>query len=223
VREQPSVPRTLRLLNADAVPDMTESPYRAWLVDLDGTLYRPLALKLAMGVELGLLGGRSLGIVRRFRREHERLRRELSTPVDSPYALQVARTAETLGLEPAVVERVVTEWMITRPARWLRAFRRRGLLEEIGAFRAADGRTAIVSDYPAAVKLRALGAADLFDAIVANGEPDGPRRLKPHPDGMLRAADRLGVPPAECLVVGDRDDADGAAARAAGMSFRRVR
>ncbi|MCB9916751.1 MAG: HAD hydrolase-like protein, partial [Planctomycetes bacterium] len=42
------------------------------------------------------------------------------------------------------------------------------------------------------------------------------------PDGYLEAARRLGVAPAECLVVGDRDDADGAAARAAGMAFRRI-
>jgi len=201
---------------------MTERRYRAWLVDLDGTLYRAFPLKLLMGLELGLLGGRSLAIVRRFRREHEQLRRELTSPVDSPFALQVARTAEALGAEPAVVEQVVSEWMITRPARWLGPLRRRGLLAEIAAFRAAGGRTASVSDYPATVKLRALGAEQLFDVVVASGEPGGPRRLKPDPDGMLLASDKLGVSPSECLVIGDRDDADGAAARAAGMGFRKI-
>jgi HAD superfamily hydrolase (TIGR01509 family) len=59
--------------------------------------------------------------------------------------------------------------------------------------------------------------------VVASGENGGPTRLKPHPDGMLRAARALGVEPSRCLVIGDRDDADGAAARAAGMAFRRVR
>lgn len=201
---------------------MTDLQYRAWLVDLDGTLYRPLPVKLAMGVELALLGGRSLTTVRRFRREQERLRRELSSQVESPFALQVARTAQALGLEPSAVEQVIAEWMIVRPAKWLHPLRRRPLLGEIVAFRASGGRTAIVSDYPASVKLRALRAEALFDAVVANGEPDGPRWLKPHPDGMLKAANKLGVLPSECLVIGDRDDADGAAARAAGMSFRRV-
>jgi hypothetical protein len=75
--------------------------------------------------------------------------------------------------------------MITRPAKWLRPLRRQRLLDQISAFRATGGRTAIVSDYPASVKLRALGADHLFDAVVANGEPDGPRRLKPYPDGMI--------------------------------------
>jgi HAD superfamily hydrolase (TIGR01549 family) len=201
---------------------MTDSTYRAWLVDLDGTLYRPLALKLVMGAELTLLGRRSLATVRRFRHEHERLRRESSTPVDGPFALQVARTAEALGVEAEDVERTITEWMITRPAKWLYPLRRRQLLEQIAAFRAAGGRTAIVSDYPATAKLCALRADRLFDTVVANGEPNGPRRLKPSPDGLLLAAEQLGVLPGECLVIGDREDADGAAARAAGMAFRRV-
>ncbi|HMJ15422.1 MAG TPA: HAD-IA family hydrolase, partial [Polyangiaceae bacterium] len=67
------------------------------------------------------------------------------------------------------------------------------------------------------------GHATLFDTVVASGEPDGPRRLKPHPDGYLAAAQRLGVPAERCLVIGDRQDADGAAATAAGMQFRWVR
>ncbi|MGE5786496.1 MAG: HAD hydrolase-like protein, partial [Myxococcales bacterium] len=36
-------------------------------------------------------------------------------------------------------------------------------------------------------------------------------------------AKSLGVEPTRCLVIGDRVDADGAAAKAAGMSFRLVR
>jgi HAD superfamily hydrolase (TIGR01549 family) len=62
----------------------------------------------------------------------------------------------------------------------------------------------------------------LFDVVIASGEPSGPPRLKPAPDGYLLAAERLGVVPAGCLVIGDRDDTDGEAARRAGMAFRRV-
>jgi putative hydrolase of the HAD superfamily len=112
--------------------------------------------------------------------------------------------------------------MIERPAKWLPLFRRRSLLDEIRAFREAGGRTALVSDYPARRKLEALGAAPLFDVVVASGEPAGPRRLKPHPNGMLGAASALGIDPARCLVIGDRPDADGLAASAAGMAFRHI-
>lgn len=195
---------------------------RAWLVDLDGTLYRARWVKLAMAAELLLGGWRAVGTLRRFRKEHELLRDELDEDVTSPFALQVRRTAAELQVEQVVVERHVTEWMIERPQKWIRRFKRKELLDEISAFRADGGKTALVSDYPASGKLAALEATGLFDAVVASGEPGGPRRLKPHPDGYLEAARRLGVEPAECLVIGDREDADGAAARAAGMAFRKV-
>ena len=91
---------------------------------------------------------------------------------------------------------------------------------ELGDVIVADVGRAMISE--ARDKLAALGDASLFEVVVASGEPEGPPRLKPHPGGYLAAAKRLGVPPEECLVIGDRDDADGAAARAAGMSFRLV-
>jgi HAD superfamily hydrolase (TIGR01509 family) len=47
--------------------------------------------------------------------------------------------------------------------------------------------------------------------------------LKPHPEGYLLAAQALSVDPSRCLVIGDRPDADGEAARAAQMAFRLVR
>lgn len=201
-------------------------PHRAWLVDLDGTLYHPLPVKLAMAAELlvgGLLGqGAALGVVRAFRRQHEALRADPAAPPGNPYAAQLERAADACGRPVEEVAAVVEEWMQRRPGPWLRRFRRRALLAEIAAFRDGGGHTALVSDYPASRKLDALGVRELFDVVVANGEPGGPARLKPSPDGFLAAAERLGVAPDDCLVLGDRDDADGEAARRAAMAFRRV-
>jgi len=112
--------------------------------------------------------------------------------------------------------------MVTRPGPWLARFARRELLAELAAYRATGGKTALVSDYPATSKLEALGARELFDVVVCCGEPGGPPRLKPDPAGMLLAASKLGVPPEQCLVLGDRQDADGLAAERAGMAFRWV-
>lgn len=193
----------------------------AWLVDLDGTLYVQAPVRLAMAAELSLLGWRSVRLLQRFRREQELLR-ELELEGD-PFRLQLERTAAALGASPNEIEARVRDWMIERPAKWLPLFRRRALLAEIQAFRASGGRTALVSDYPARRKLEALGASGLFDVVVASGEPNGPTRLKPHPSGFLNAAAALGIDPARCLVIGDRLDADGKAAAAAGMAFRHVR
>jgi len=199
---------------------MTDAQYDAWLVDLDGTLYTQRWVKLAMAAELALFGWSALKTLRQFRHEHE-AGRALATHA-SPFAGQLARTAEALGVPVLEVERVVRVWMFERPGKWIARFPRRALLAELRAFRAQGGRSALVSDYPAERKIDALGARSLFDAIVANGEAHGPRRLKPDPEGYLHAAELLKVAPARCLVIGDRDDADGEAARAAKMSFRLV-
>ena len=200
---------------------MSAGTHAAWLVDLDGTLYVQAPVRLAMAAELSLLGWPSLRFLRQFRREHEAVR-ELGLEGD-PFRLQIERTAQALAASPSAVEATVRDWMIERPTKWLPLFRRRELLAELAAFRATGGRTALVSDYPARRKLEALGASGLFDVVVASGEPEGPTRLKPHPGGMLRAAAALGIEPERCLVIGDRPDADGRAASAAGMAFRHVR
>ena len=61
--------------------------------------------------------------------------------------------------------------------------------------------------------LRALGIADLFQAVVT---AEDYHRGKPAPDPFLEAALRLGVPPSECLVFEDTSTGI-AAATAAGM------
>jgi HAD superfamily hydrolase (TIGR01509 family) len=209
----------LTLLPADA-----DTRYSAWLVDLDGTLYRHTPVKLAMAAELLLFGWGAISTLRTFRHSHEALRADESIALaKSPFQRQLEHAAERLGRPAGDVERVVREWMFERPLKWVARARRRQLLEALSAFRARGGKTALVSDYPASAKLRALGAAELFDLVVSNGEPGGPSKLKPHPEGYLSAAERLGIDPARCLVIGDRDDADGEAARAAGMACCLVR
>jgi len=200
------------------LPPKDLSRHAAWLVDLDGTLYHARWLKLAMLSELSLFGAWNAPILRKFRHEHERLR--IDPPNGStPYTTQLERTATATGRSVSEIERITTRWMIERPLKWLKLFRRETLIAEVAAYRAVGGRTALVSDYPAAQKLQALGCAELFDVVVANGEANGPPHLKPKPDGYLRAAQLLGVSPEKCLVIGDRPDADGAAAKAANMDF----
>lgn len=195
----------------------------AWLVDLDGTLYQSKPLKLVMAAQLAVAGPRVLRIISRFRKEHEVLRVAQQQCSPSPFEEQLARTARGLGLDYAEVLATVTRFMFERPLPWLRRLKRNDLLREIATFREDGGRTALVSDYPAQAKLAALEVSNLFDRVIASGEPEAPKRLKPAPDGCLLAAKALGVEPSRCLVIGDRIDADGAAAKAAGMEFRQVR
>ncbi len=208
------------------LPEDSKTRYSAWLVDLDGTLYRHKPVQLAMALELLLFGWGSIKTLRTFRHSHEVLRTEATGETAlarSPFDRQLEHAAQTLGLERAQVEKVVRHWMFERPLKWVARAKRAQLLDALAQYRAGGGKTALVSDYPATGKLRALGATNLFDLVVSNGEPGGPSRLKPHPEGYLSAAERLGVEPARCLVIGDRDDADGGAARAAGMGLFIIR
>jgi HAD superfamily hydrolase (TIGR01509 family) len=200
--------------------------HEAYLVDLDGTLYRQRWVQVGMGLELLTSGLHRAGWLRKFRHTHERMRQEMAEEgaefEPSPYAEQLRRTYESLGAPPDDLERVVRRWMIERPGKWLKLAKNHDLVAEIVAFRAQGGKTALVSDYPARSKLAALGCDQHFDLVVANGEFPGLKRLKPAPDGFLAAAGALGVRPDRCLVIGDRTDADGLAAARAGMEFRLV-
>lgn len=205
---------------------MTE--IKAWLLDLDGTLYKERPVKLLMTVELALLGPFHVSVLSTFRRQLEILRHELNgDPAlvfePSPFDEQLRRTSQISGKPEAQVRALVMDWMIERPGRWMRWARRQTLLTRVAEFRAQGGKTACVSDYPAQKKLAAMGASSLFDAVVASGEDPDLKRLKPRPDGFALAAHRLGIEPENCLVFGDRQDADGDAARALGMQFEWVR
>jgi phosphoglycolate phosphatase/putative hydrolase of the HAD superfamily len=196
--------------------------HTAWLLDLDGTLYRAAPVKRMMAVELLLRGWGAVPTLRRFRHEHERLRATLDERIESPFMRQVEETAQALGKSREVVRSAVQLWMVERPQRWIERFTRTDLVAEVSEFHRAGGKLAVVSDYPASLKLAAVRGLPNIEVVVANGEPGGPGRLKPHPDGYLEAARRLQVAPDHCLVIGDREDADGEAARRAGMAFRLV-
>jgi phosphoglycolate phosphatase/putative hydrolase of the HAD superfamily len=191
----------------------------AVIFDLDGTLYDARALRRRMLVELAAhhlvrpwrLG--DLAVLAAFRRERER---HAHDEPDDLEAAQYDWTAQALGVRAERVRALVERWMHAAPLRHLAACRRPELLRVLAELDERGARTAVVSDYPAHAKLEALGAR--VDCVVTALDPEV-NRLKPHPQVLLVAAHNLGVARDRCLVVGDRDDRDGAAARAAGMRF----
>ncbi len=202
--------------------------YKAWILDLDGTLYSPKPLKFAMAAELAFSGWKHIRLIRDFRHAHELVRHSIEHlqsdgDQSTPFQRQLAITANELAMPVEHVRSVTAEWMIHRPCKWLRLFRRRWLIDQIRWFRSNGGMTAVVSDYPAIDKLRAMNTGRLFDIVVSNGESHSPSELKPSPDGILTAIRELDVEPGEALMIGDRSDCDGAAAMAAGVNFWNVR
>lgn len=93
----------------------------------------------------------------------------------------------------------------------VRSLRRQGIPCAIGTGSALPGALAT---------LESAGIAELFDIIIT---PDDvpPGRGKPQPDIFLLAAERMGVPAAQCIVFEDAEPGISAAI-AAGMAYARV-
>lgn len=91
-----------------------------------------------------------------------------------------------------------------------------GMEAVLAALEARSVPWGIVTNKPARFTeplLAGLGLSQRVGPVIC---PDHVRERKPHPEGLLKAADMLGVAPAACIYVGDHDR-DIAAGRRAGM------
>ncbi len=196
--------------------------------DMDGTLYdaRRLRWRMAAWLLAQALRDRSLALPRTlvaFRRMREALAEAGARVSDRAGAepaagvdflrLQYRLPAQRLGCRPAEVQAQVEAWMEQRPLRWLAACRRPGVEALFDALRAQGKRVAVLSDYPAQAKLQALGLE--ADLVLWAGDADV-GRLKPDPRGLQQLMARTGVPAHRTVMVGDRNERDGLAARLAG-------
>jgi HAD superfamily hydrolase (TIGR01549 family) len=199
---------------------------RGLAFDVDGTLYHQGLLRACMALELAASLATPRVAARRrarrvwrqlavFRRMRETLK-GVAAGTDSLERLQYQKPAERLGCSPTELETVVTEWMHRRPLRYLQYCRRRGVVAFLKHLVDKGYRVAVLSDYPAAAKLEALGVAPYVHVTLCATDASV-NALKPHPRGFLQVCDALGLPPSDVLYVGDRPDVDLAGARAAGM------
>lgn len=101
---------------------------------------------------------------------------------------------------------------------------RPGLPEVFAALSGRGMGIAIFSDYPRVrQRIRALDFSDgMLSAVggIYSAEDFGSQKPAPRP--FLEIARQLDAMPAECLVVGDRDDTDGEGARRSGMRFVQI-
>ena len=152
-------------------------------------------------------------ILSRFRAMRERLASESGQQIEVG---QYEHVAVAMQISASRVREVVTFWMHERPLRHLRRCRLPAIEEFFEALRQRSVKIGIFSDYPVEKKLLALELR--ADATRCATDPDVDR-LKPHPKGLQVLCAALGVPPEGCLMIGDRDDRDGAAAGRAGMPY----
>lgn len=191
------------------------------ILDVDGTLFDLAALRRRMVMKLvhHLLftgGVRDLRVVKAFREAREELARTAAIHIGSR---QFEVVAERLNVSVSEVERVVTRWIYVEPLAYLTQCAPIGARDFVILLKLAGIKVGVFSDYPAADKLAALAISveTAFDAAMPSIG-----LLKPDPTGFLRTAEALGVVPDRCIVIGDRDDRDGVAARDGGFHFVQV-
>lgn len=177
------------------------------IFDMDGTLYDQRKLRARMLIELlrATVRGRSLDVMltlREFRRTRERM---ADNPFDDFVSVQYAIAAARRGCDADHVRALVVEWMEHRPLRWLAACRRPGIERLFGAITRTGRKIGILSDYPAADKLAALGLR--ADFIVSATDPDV-GRLKPDPAGLYKLVRLAQIEPRRAVLIGDRIDRD---------------
>ncbi|MEM1131182.1 MAG: HAD family hydrolase [Pseudomonadota bacterium] len=191
------------------------------IFDMDGTLYRQKQLRLKMARALlwhTLTTGqlRTVSVIRDFRKRREALADARTHDFE---AVLFDATAAACGCSTGTVRAIVAEWIETRPLPHLAATRTAGADALFDALRTAGIKIAVWSDYPAKDKLAAL---DLAADLVVAATDDKVRIMKPDPSGLDVVVEALGCRPEDCLMVGDRDERDGAAAAARNVPYIRV-
>ena len=189
---------------------------KAVIFDLDGTLYDKSGLAQRL-IFSQLLRGR-LGMLKREREVRKELRGRHFESEEAFYKAFFARfdrpeLARRWYFEEYMPDMVSILRKHYRMAPWVETT----LLE----LRSKGRKIVVFSDYGSVrEKLSAIGfnlawADFIFDAPSLGG-------LKPCKESFEKICQEIRLQPSECLMVGDREDTDGAGARSVGMPFKRI-
>lgn len=184
--------------------------------DVDGTLYAQRGLRFRMFREMlhSAMRTRSIGFIR-ILRDYRRIREQLGESLHENFEQElISRTAALSGCTTDQVQSTADEWLERRPIRHLIHYRYPNLRELFRGLRDRGKKIGIFSDYPAHRKLEAL---ELDADIVVSACDKDVGVLKPHPRGLHILMARAAVDPAQTIVIGDRPERDGLAARAANV------
>lgn len=189
---------------------------RLVVFDLDGTLYdqRPVRIGMAAALAMHSLRSRSLRDLRTLG-QYRRLREAMGDEAPEGFAEPLLTAAcLSTGRHRDDIRALVEEWIERRPLRLLRPARVAGAAELFDALRASGRTIGVWSDYPVTAKLAAMALG--ADHIRSAGDVDL-GHLKPVPAGLLAIMAAAGVGADQTLMIGDRAERDGEAARRAGV------
>jgi HAD superfamily hydrolase (TIGR01549 family) len=192
---------------------------RGFIFDIDGTLYdsRYIHRRLFFARPL------DLGLLLADRRTRKSLAGADYGQVEAYWREFFSRLSRTAHKSESFAREWYFSAFLPRMSRVLeKRYRPRpGCIALLEALAHRGIRFAVYSDYPQADdRLRALGL-NMDDSLIYGPEDFGAQKPAPRP--FLSIAAAMGTAPGETVVVGDRDDTDGAGAAAAGMGFVRIK
>ncbi len=188
---------------------------KAIVLDVDGTLYSSLGLKVLLTPALlyaTILSPKLLTVINSFRELRERKSgEEVKGLADQQYMW----AAQELGIPANSVKDIIVKWMHQNPLAYLPLVKHHGLEKFILFCREHQKIIVFYSDYPIVDKIKMLNISQPYLAYSA--EDDKIDALKPSPKGLKIMMQELNLNPSECVMIGDRTDRDEAAAKTVGM------
>ena len=181
------------------------------IFDLDGTLYNQKLLRFYMIFELLkytiIKPDLSIfSIIKNYRRIREQVGEE--ELFDFEHHL-IQKTSQVTGLSNEKIISTISMWIENKPLQYLKFCRYDGLDALFLALKNKGKLIGIFSDYRADKKMVALGLN--ADFIVHAGD-QSVNVLKPHPKGLFFLMNKAGVSSKNTILIGDRNDRDGAVA-----------
>lgn len=198
--------------------------YKAVIFDLDGTLYyqKPFRIRMALYLAAHMITHPSsikdVLLIKKYREVRENWEelegdsfhkgdKNSDKDLDSR---QYEYVAEVKGVSPERVRGAVSFFMLEAPLKLLPAYRDEMMSSLMDKLRENGVKVVIYSDYPVKEKLNALGMkADV--CFTSADEAIG--CMKPDPKGIRVILKMLGLMPQEAVMIGDRYEKDGIAAK----------
>lgn len=198
--------------------------YKAVIFDLDGTLYyqKPFRIRMALYLAGHMLAHPSsmkdVLLIKKYREIRENWEeleksasyaddRILDKDLDSRQYEYVARVKK---VSPERVEKAVRFFMLEAPLKLLPMYRDEAVFAFINKLHDKGIKVVVYSDYPVKDKLDALGIK--ADACFTSAD-ESIGCMKPAPKGIRVILETLGLTPEEAVMIGDRYEKDGLAAK----------
>ncbi len=195
--------------------------YELIVVDMDGTLYfqRPLRRKMLYCMLEGLLIGklifREFIALFQFRKKKEKLAGK-EYHEDALYSDVAASLPGCLRMTPKEVEKTVHKWIYEIPLAQIPSCGDYYLISILNEAIQRGIKVYVYSDYPAQKKAESLG---LMGVTCVSSTDAQIGYLKPCARGIEYILKKSGVCKNSAIMLGDRDEMDGQAARNAGIDY----